>query len=93
MVEPTYAADLTPSGINDALGGQLRGPVVGLLDGVFRERWDDPTPIENKASPLGWLRVGARSQQFGRGWSRRSRPAMALMSAWLAVACVTPHRL
>jgi aminoglycoside/choline kinase family phosphotransferase len=28
MVEPTYAADLTPAGINDALGAQLRGPVV-----------------------------------------------------------------
>jgi phosphatidylserine/phosphatidylglycerophosphate/cardiolipin synthase-like enzyme len=34
---------------------QLRGPVVGALDGVFRERWTDPTPLDAR-SPLAWLR-------------------------------------
>ncbi len=28
MIEPTYAADLSPAGISDALGGQLHGMVV-----------------------------------------------------------------
>ncbi len=33
----------------------LRGPVVGALDTVFRERWQDPTPLDAH-SPLAWIR-------------------------------------
>ena len=34
---------------------ELRGPVVGLLDGVFRERWDDPRSLDTD-NPLSWLK-------------------------------------
>jgi phosphatidylserine/phosphatidylglycerophosphate/cardiolipin synthase-like enzyme len=34
---------------------ELRGPVVGALDTVFRERWQDPTPIDAH-SPIAWIR-------------------------------------
>ncbi|MDM4718362.1 phospholipase D-like domain-containing protein [Micromonospora sp. WMMA1363] len=33
----------------------LRGPVVGVLDGVFRERWADRAPLDS-ARPLAYLR-------------------------------------
>ncbi|MGZ4648120.1 MAG: phospholipase D family protein [Blastococcus sp.] len=34
---------------------ELRGPVVGVLDTVFRERWDDPNnPDEDH--PIAWIR-------------------------------------
>ncbi len=34
---------------------ELRGPVVGVLDGVFRERWNDPRSL-NTDNPLSWLK-------------------------------------
>jgi phosphatidylserine/phosphatidylglycerophosphate/cardiolipin synthase-like enzyme len=34
---------------------QLRGPVVGALDTVFRERWNDPTRLDYH-SPTAWIR-------------------------------------
>ena len=34
---------------------QLRGPVVGVLDDVFRERWTDPTPVDYHTA-LAWIR-------------------------------------
>jgi len=33
---------------------QLRGPVVGVLDTVFRERWDDPTSPDSE-NPVAWV--------------------------------------
>jgi phosphatidylserine/phosphatidylglycerophosphate/cardiolipin synthase-like enzyme len=42
---------------------QLRGPVVGVLDRVFRQRWDDPTGPDTD-HPLDWLhdRLFSRSR-------------------------------
>lgn len=34
---------------------ELRGPVVGVLDTVFRERWDDPTNSDSN-HPIAWIR-------------------------------------
>jgi phosphatidylserine/phosphatidylglycerophosphate/cardiolipin synthase-like enzyme len=33
---------------------QLRGPVVGALDLTFRERWNDPSPLDT-LSPIAWI--------------------------------------
>jgi phosphatidylserine/phosphatidylglycerophosphate/cardiolipin synthase-like enzyme len=32
----------------------LRGPAVGVLDTVFRERWDDPTNADS-GNPIAWV--------------------------------------
>jgi phosphatidylserine/phosphatidylglycerophosphate/cardiolipin synthase-like enzyme len=32
----------------------LRGPTVGVLDTVFRERWDDPTNADS-GNPIAWV--------------------------------------
>jgi len=34
---------------------EIRGPAVGALDLVFRERWQDHTPVDAH-SPIAWLR-------------------------------------
>jgi phosphatidylserine/phosphatidylglycerophosphate/cardiolipin synthase-like enzyme len=34
---------------------EVRGPAVGLLDAVFRERWDDPHSVDVH-NPIAWLR-------------------------------------
>ena len=34
---------------------ELRGPVVGLLDGVFRERWTDPRSLDTD-NPISYLK-------------------------------------
>ena len=33
---------------------RLQGPVVGALDTTFRERWNDPAPLD-MLSPIAWL--------------------------------------
>jgi len=33
---------------------QVRGPAVGALDATFRERWNDPAPLD-MLSPVAWL--------------------------------------
>lgn len=33
----------------------LQGPVVGALDAAFRERWNDPAPLD-ALSPVAWVR-------------------------------------
>ena len=52
----------------------VRGPVVGDLDFTFRERWNDPTPLDS-ALPIAWLRDRLRGADRSRpARCRRSRP-------------------
>ena len=34
---------------------EVRGPAIGDLATTFRERWEDPAPLDHR-SPLGWIR-------------------------------------
>jgi phosphatidylserine/phosphatidylglycerophosphate/cardiolipin synthase-like enzyme len=49
---------------------QLRGPVVGAVDTVFRERWNDPTRLDFH-SPVAWLRDRLRGADL---WADRLPP-------------------
>ncbi|MCV2491052.1 phospholipase [Geodermatophilus sp. YIM 151500] len=42
---------------------QIRGPAVGVLDTVFRERWDDPTNADVH-NPLAWVRDRLRGARL-----------------------------
>ena len=33
---------------------RVQGPVVGALDTTFRERWNDPAPLD-MLSPIAWI--------------------------------------
>ena len=41
---------------------EVRGPAVAQLFETFRERWNDPTPLERKVSPLRRLRSTAAKE-------------------------------
>jgi phosphatidylserine/phosphatidylglycerophosphate/cardiolipin synthase-like enzyme len=41
----------------------VAGPAVAQLLETFRERWNDPTPVERRSSPLGWFRPRVARQQ------------------------------
>src|SRR4051812_6693173 len=59
-----HAGDPQPQPMAEAYGPrppwhdvqlELRGPTVGVLDTVFRERWDDPTSADVD-HPIAWVR-------------------------------------
>ncbi|GAB3354588.1 phospholipase D family protein [Modestobacter lapidis] len=61
--DPEHDGDPQPQSMAAAYGRhppwhdvqlQLRGPVVGVLDTVFRQRWDDPTSPASE-NPLAWV--------------------------------------
>jgi phosphatidylserine/phosphatidylglycerophosphate/cardiolipin synthase-like enzyme len=41
----------------------VTGPAVAQLLETFRERWNDPTPVERRGSPLGWVRMRVAREQ------------------------------
>ncbi|AGB24109.1 phosphatidylserine/phosphatidylglycerophosphate/cardiolipin synthase [Mycobacterium sp. JS623] len=45
---------------------QLRGPVVGALDLTFRERWNDPAPLD-MLSPIAWIEDKLRGADLKPG--------------------------
>jgi len=45
---------------------QLRGPVVGALDLTFRERWNDPAPLDT-LSPIAWIEDKLRGADLKAG--------------------------
>jgi phosphatidylserine/phosphatidylglycerophosphate/cardiolipin synthase-like enzyme len=69
--DATHAGDPQPQSMAGAYGPrppwhdvqlQLRGPVVGVLDTVFRQRWEDPTSADSD-HPFAWVHdrlLGAR---------------------------------
>ncbi len=45
---------------------RLQGPVVGVLDTTFRERWNDPAPLD-MLSPIAWLQDKLRGADLEPG--------------------------
>lgn len=45
---------------------RLRGPVVGALDMTFRERWNDPAPLDT-LSPIAWIEDKLRGADLKPG--------------------------
>lgn len=45
---------------------ELRGPVVGALDHTFRERWNDPAPLDT-LSPIAWIEDKLRGADLKPG--------------------------
>jgi phosphatidylserine/phosphatidylglycerophosphate/cardiolipin synthase-like enzyme len=41
----------------------VTGPAVAQLLETFRERWNEPTPVERRSSPLGWVRMRIGREQ------------------------------
>ena len=49
----------------------IHGPVVGALDTTFRERWNDPAPLDSH-SPIAWLRDRLRGADLR--WPAAQQP-------------------
>ena len=50
---------------------RMQGPVVGALDTTFRERWNDPAPLD-MLSPIAWLRDKLRGADLRAGPAART---------------------
>ncbi|MEP7059194.1 MAG: phospholipase D-like domain-containing protein [Actinomycetota bacterium] len=46
---------------------EVRGPVLSDLVETFRERWDDPTPLEHKNKVVARITAGGRSEETNPG--------------------------
>jgi phosphatidylserine/phosphatidylglycerophosphate/cardiolipin synthase-like enzyme len=53
---------------------RLQGPVVGALDLTFRERWNDPAPLD-MLSPIAWIQDKLRGADLTPGELPEQPPA------------------
>ena len=71
---------------------QLRGPAVGVLDTVFRERWDDPNSPDAD-HPIAWIaRQAAPHPDARRPAAAAAAAAAGVRAAPRADACAPTRR-
>ena len=84
------AAEYGPTPPGTTSSWRSRGPAVGDVETVFRERWDDPTALTR--SPVRRLNDRRRGPRPSGPTCRRRRPTRARPAARTPCSCCAPTR-